>query len=132
MPVVKWSDRAEAQLAGIDPAVASRLRSTAPKVLHHIGPDTRFCDDEGFEGEVMWHRAIAHEVQVQETEQDGVSDGPWNYFYFYTPWSHDSHLEDPHLEFEIQEIRYNADHAGRVLKAAMTDLLEQTNGQTSG
>lgn len=58
MPEVRWSRRAEAKLETIGPAARVQLTSNAGNILHYI-PPVVFPHDEGFEGEVMWHRGIA-------------------------------------------------------------------------
>jgi hypothetical protein len=101
MPGAHWSRRANAKLKAIaDDDVRNQLTVNADEVLHHM-PPVGFPQDEGIEGEIMWHRGITcgtppHELPAQEDD-----DGPWNYFLFYTPW-HPA-LEDagPDKDFEI-------------------------------
>ena len=52
MPAVEFSDRAEIQLAAMDPAVAGQLRSTAAKILHAVpaDPDPELARIEGLGG----------------------------------------------------------------------------------
>jgi hypothetical protein len=125
MPEVEWSHQANARLEAIDPAVADQLRNNAPKLLHEIPPMPEFPRDEGSEGEVMWHRAVAHEEQCLEPEQD---DGPQNYLYFYLPWVGAPQLGEWDPEFEIRAIYHNTDYAQRMIDATVADWWEKMNG----
>lgn len=113
MPAVAFSDRAEAQLAFMDPAIADQLRSSAAKILHdvtaHPGPELAHI--EGSEGQVMWHQAIDCGTHLQD--DNDLQD----YFYFYEPWSGDPPPEGPEPEFLILEIVSNDDIAAAVLRA---------------
>ena len=84
MPEVRWSRRAKAKLGTIDPATRDQLTSNAGKILHYI-PPVLFPHDEGFEGEVMWHRGIPCGMLSEELLAQEDDDGPWNYFLLYTP-----------------------------------------------
>ncbi len=84
MPGVRWSSTAEVKLGKIDPAVRDQLTRNAREILHYIPPVT-FPHDEGFEGEVMWHRGIPCGMLSEELLAQEDDDGPWNYFLFYTP-----------------------------------------------
>src|SRR6185312_5466564 len=110
-----FSDRAKAQLAAMDPAIADELRSSAPRVLHAVpaDPDPRRARIEGSGGQVMWHQAVDHGAQLQD--DDSLQD----YFYFYEPWSGDAPPEGPEPEFLILEIVSNDDIAAAVLRAAL-------------
>ena len=94
MPGVHWSRRAKTKLEIIDPAVRDQLTSNAGEILHYMPPAV-FPHDEGFEGEVMWHRGIPCGTLSQELLAQEDDDGPWNYFLFYTPWRPDP---DPRIE----------------------------------
>ena len=124
MPEVHWSRRAKAKLKIIDPAVRDQLRENAATTLHHM-PPVVFPDDEGFEGEIMWHRGIAHESLYQQDDDDG----PQNYFLFYLPWC--LHPGAPHLGapdecLEILDIYSIADIACR-MRAVQPGPVEQAD-----
>jgi hypothetical protein len=134
MPGVHWSRRAKAKLEAIDDdAVRDQLTINADEVLHHM-PPVSFPQDEGFEGEVMWHRGIPcgtphHELLAQEDD-----DGPWNYFLFYTRWR--PHPEDPGPDKDF-EILYICD-IGEVaaqwegMRAKLPDASGATTAITDG
>jgi hypothetical protein len=46
-------------------------------------PPAGFPYDEGFSGEIMWHRGIACGALSQESLEQEDGDGPWNYVLFY-------------------------------------------------
>jgi hypothetical protein len=101
MPGVHWSRRAKAKLESIDPAVRDRLTSNTGGILHDMPPAV-FPHDEGFEGEVMWHRGIPCGAQSQELLAQEDDDGPWNYFLFYKSWRPGP--GDPDEYFEVLDI----------------------------
>jgi hypothetical protein len=115
MPAVEFSDRAKAQLAAMDPAVADELRSSAPRVLHAVpaDPDPELTRIESSGGQVMWHQAVDCGAQLQD--DDGLQD----YFYFYKPWSGDPPPGGPEPEFLVLKIVSNDDIAADVLRAAL-------------
>jgi hypothetical protein len=104
MPEVRWSRRAKAKLENIAPATRDQLTSDAGKILHDI-PPILFPHDEGFEGDVMWHRGIPCGM-LSEEEDD---DGPWNYFLLYTPQLPDAEKPDPDRNFQVLDICSIAD-----------------------
>ncbi len=110
MPGVHWSGWAKAKLEIINPAVRDHLTSNAGKILHKI-PPAFFPHDEGFEGEVMWHRGIPCGTLSQELLAQEDHDGPWNYFLFYTPWRPGPEDPDPDKDFEVLDICGIADIA---------------------
>ena len=113
MPGAHWSRRAEAKLMAIaDDDVRDQLTSNADEVLHHM-PPVGFPQDEGLEGEILWHRGITcgtapHELPAQEDD-----DGPWNYFLFYTPWHPAPEDPDPDKDFEVLYICHISEVAER-------------------
>lgn len=111
MPGVRWSRAAEAKLEIIDPTVRGQLTSTAGEILHYI-PPVFFPHDEGFAGEVMWHRGIACGALPRGPLAQDDLDGPWNYFLFYTPRLPDTEDLDPGEYFEVMDICGIADVAG--------------------
>jgi hypothetical protein len=110
MPGVQWSRRAIAKLEVIDPSVRDQLTSNVAEILHDM-PPAIFPYDEGFAGEVMWHRGIACGTLSQESLVQEDVDGPWNYFLFYTPWRPGA--EDPDKRFEVLDVCSIADLAER-------------------
>jgi hypothetical protein len=65
--------------------VREQLKRNAEATLHEIeasaGEDR---GDEGFEGEVMWHRGWTHEQERRASwHPEQADDGPWNYVLFY-------------------------------------------------
>lgn len=77
-------DRAESDLDNVDPAVVVRLKRNAEEILHDI-PPLMFPSDEGVWEDIMWHRGAPHKRLDQPHERfDQESDGPQNYFLFYT------------------------------------------------
>jgi hypothetical protein len=103
MPGVRWSGRAEAKLRTIDPAVRDQLIGNAARILHDI-PPIAFPHDEGFAGEIMWHRGIVCGLLSEELMAQEDADGPWNYFLFYAPRRQNP--GDPHQDeyFEVLDI----------------------------
>jgi hypothetical protein len=99
-----------AKLAIIDPAVRDQLTSNAAEFLHYM-PPANFPYDEGFTGEVMWHRGIACGTQPQEPLAHEDDDGPWNYFLFYTPWRPGTEYPDLDKHFEVLDVCGVADVA---------------------
>jgi hypothetical protein len=86
-PRVLWTPEADAdlQLVVYDPAVRGQIKRNAETTLHEIdaspGAD---CRDEGFEGEIMWHRGWNHEQELRASWlPEQADDGPWNYVLFY-------------------------------------------------
>jgi hypothetical protein len=112
MPEVRWSRRAKAKLENIAPATRDQLTSDAGKILHYI-PPVLFPHDEGFAGEVMWHRGIACGMLSEDLLAQEDDDGPWNYFLLYTPQLPD--VEEPDLDrkFQVLDICGIADIARR-------------------
>lgn len=109
MPEVHWSRRAKAKLEIIDPVVRDQLTSNAGEILHHM-PPAGSPHDEGFEGEIMWHRGIPCGTLSQGLlEQEG--DGPWNYFLFYRRPVPEK--PGPGRHFEVLDICSVADIAKR-------------------
>ena len=104
MPEVRWSRKAEAKLRTIGPAVRVQLTSNAGSILHYI-PPVVFPHDEGCEGEVMWHRAIACGMLSEELLAHEDEDGPWNYFFLYRPGRSDPEDLAPGRYFEILDLR---------------------------
>lgn len=104
MPEVRWSRRAEATLATIVPAVRDQLKRNAGDILHYIPPIV-FPHDEGFAGTVMWHRGIACGMVSEELLAQEDDDGPWNYFFFYTPGRPGPDDPDPVRYFQILDLR---------------------------
>jgi hypothetical protein len=113
MSAVEFSDRAKAQLAAMDPAVADELRSSAPRVLHAVpaDPDPELARIEGSGGQVMWHQAVDCGAQLQD--DDSLQD----YYYFYEPSGDPAPGDEP--EFLVLEIVSNDDIAAAVLRAAL-------------
>ena len=87
---VSW-DKAESDLDSVDPAVVLQLKHNAEEILHDI-PPWEYPADEGAYDRVMWHRGEAH------TRLEEQSDGPQNYFLFYTANESDQ-------EFEVLAVR---------------------------
>ena len=88
MPGVHWSRRARARLEIIDPVVRGQLTSNADKFLHDM-PPANYRQDEGREGEIMWHRGITCGTAPTRLLSKEDDDGPWNYFLIYTQWRPD-------------------------------------------
>ena len=97
MPEVRWSRLAEAKLGNIAPATRDQLTSNAGKILHSI-PPVQFPHDEGFRGEVMWHRGIPCGMLSEELLAQEDHDGPWNYFLLYRPQPPDAEEPEPGQE----------------------------------
>lgn len=97
MADVSWSPEAEADLEVLvaDPAVRNQLRRNARRILHVISPVTADRADEGFNGEIMWHRGSTSEDQSRPER----ADGPQNYFLFYR------RQPDNDLGFEVLAVR---------------------------
>jgi hypothetical protein len=77
-------DRAESDLDNVDPAVVVQLKRNAEEILHDI-PPVMFPADEGIWEDIMWHRVVPHNGFNQSHARfDQESDGPHNYFLFYT------------------------------------------------
>src|SRR6266851_10312680 len=85
---VSWSDQAMVDLERVveDHAVREQLKRNAEEILQNI-PSHANAADEGFEGEIMWHRGIAHEQELQANAEWLLEtrEGPqvWDYFLFY-------------------------------------------------
>lgn len=85
---VSWSDQALVDLERVveDPAVREQLKRNAEEILRDI-PLRAVSADEGFEGEIMWHRGITHEQESQAPAGwlSETPEGPqvWDYFLFY-------------------------------------------------
>lgn len=90
MRIVSW-DKAESDLDSVDPDVVVQLKHNAEMILHDIPPWEYPADEGAYDG-IMWHRGEAHE-RLEER-----SDGPENYFLFYTRNGSDQ-------EFEILAVR---------------------------
>ena len=86
---VSWH-KAEPDLESIDPLVVDQLKRNAEELLHDIPP--RQHQDDGVRDGIMWHRGAAGELP------EGQSDGPQNYFLFYTKGEFEQ-------EFEILAVR---------------------------
>lgn len=112
MPEVSWSLTAKAKLGSIDPATRDQLTTNAGKILHYI-PPVLFRDDEGFEGEIMWHRGIPCGMLSEELLEREDSEGPWRYFLLYTPRRPSAGKADLDTDFEVLDIYSIADVARR-------------------
>ena len=79
MAMVTWTARAVADLESVvaEP-VRHQLRVNAENILHDI-PPVYYPADEGYDGEIMWHRGTSPGIE-DFSEQD---DGPQNYFLLY-------------------------------------------------
>ena len=121
MSAVEFSDRAEIQLAAMDPAVAGQLRSTAAKILHAVPADLdpELARIEGSEGQAMWHQAVDCGAQLQDDDGPQGDDSLQDYFYLYEPWSGDPPPGGPEPEFLILEIVSNDDIGPDMLRAAL-------------
>jgi hypothetical protein len=123
MPEVRWSRRAEVKLRAIGPAVRAQLTSNAGKILHYI-PPVVFKHDEGFEGDVMWHRGIACGMSSEELLAHEDDDGPWNYFFLYRPGRSGPEGRAPARYFEILDLR-------RISVADVGEQWEKMKGEAS-
>lgn len=112
MPEVRWSRLAEAKLGNIAPATRDQLTSNAGKILHSI-PPVQFPHDEGFRGEVMWHRGIPCGMLSEELLAQEDHDGPWNYFLLYRPQPPDAEEPDPVRNFHVLDVCSVAEIARR-------------------
>lgn len=112
MPGVHWSRRATARLEIIDPAVRDQLTSNAGEVLHDM-PPASYSQDEGREGEIMWHRAITCGAAPARPLPKEDDDGPWNYFLIYTQWRPDPRSEPDPVTFEVLDIIHVTEVADR-------------------
>jgi hypothetical protein len=113
MPEIRWSQRAKAKLENFAPAIRDQLTSDAGKILHYI-PPVLFPHDEGFAGEIMWHRGIACGMLAEDLlEQEDDNDGPWNYFLLYTARRPEPEEPDPDRSFQVLDIRSIADISRR-------------------
>ena len=112
MPEVRWSRLAEAKLGNIAPATRDQLTSNAGKILHSI-PPVQFPHDEGFRGEVMWHRGIPCGMLSEELLAQEDDDGPWNYFLLYRPQPPDAEEPDPDRNFHVLDVCSVAEIARR-------------------
>jgi hypothetical protein len=78
MGKVWWSDQAAADLKTVKLRTRNLLKRNAEKVLHVISPHTATdLDDEGVEGEIMWHRGDGHGMFKK------LPRGPQDYFLVY-------------------------------------------------
>jgi hypothetical protein len=84
---VSWTPQADSdlQVAVSDLAVRDQIKRNAETTLHEIevfsSGDRR---DEGFEGEILWHRGWTHEQELRASwRPEQADDGPWNYVLFY-------------------------------------------------
>jgi hypothetical protein len=123
MPGVRWSRRAKDKLGIIDPAVRDQLTSKAGEILHSI-PPVLFPHDEGFEGEVMWHRGIACGLLSEELLAHEDDDGPWNYFFLYRPGRSGLRILARGRYFEILDLC-------RISIAAVAKQWEKMKGEAS-
>jgi hypothetical protein len=106
MPGVHWSRRARARLEIIDPAVRDQLTSNAGKFLHDM-PPASYRQDEGREGEIMWHRGITCGAVPPRLLAKEDDDGPWNYFLIYTQWRPDPDPDaDPQSDPDPDPVKY--------------------------
>lgn len=108
VPRVSWTPAAESdlQLVVDDPAVRDQLKLNAEMTLHEIEASAgRDRGSEGFEGEVMWHRGIACGMLSEELLAQEDDDGPWNYFFLYTPRRPGPENLAPGSYFEILDLR---------------------------
>lgn len=112
MPEVRWSRTAKAKLGTIDPATRDQLAGNAGKILHYI-PPVLFPHDEGFEGEVMWHRGIPCGMLSEELLAQEDDEGPWRYFLLYRSEGTDAEEPDQDGNFEVLDICSIADIAKR-------------------
>jgi hypothetical protein len=87
VPRVSWMPQAESdlQVAVSDPTIQDQIKRNAETTLHEIETfpvgDRR---DEGFEGEIMWHRGWTHGQELRASWlPEQADDGPWNYVLFY-------------------------------------------------
>ena len=87
MTRVSWTPQADSdlQVAVSDPAIRDQIKRNAETTLHEI---EAFSDgdrrDEGFEGEIQWHRGWTHEQELRASWlPEQADDGPWNYVLFY-------------------------------------------------
>jgi hypothetical protein len=103
MERVSWSDQAIDDLEQVveDRSVREQLKRNAEKILQHIPPRADPAD-EGFEGQIMWHRGIVHEQELQtdagwlpETQEGSQA---WDYFLFYR-------AREPDQGFEVLAVR---------------------------
>ena len=111
MPGVHWSSRARARQEIIDPAVRDQLTSNGSKVLHDM-PPASYPQDEGRQGEIMWHRGITCGTAPKRllSKED---DGPWNYVLIYTQWRPDPQSDPDPVTFEILDIIHVSEVADR-------------------
>jgi hypothetical protein len=84
---VSWTPQADfdLQVAVCEPAIRDQIKHNAETTLHEIDAfsagDRR---DEGFEGEILWHRGWTHEQELRASWlPEQADDGPWNYVLFY-------------------------------------------------
>jgi hypothetical protein len=119
MAAVRWSRWAETRLERISPVTRDQLVSSAGKILHDI-TSADFPHDEGYAGEIMWHRGIPcgilSEELLAESEEllaDEDDDGPWNYFLFYRALPPAAEEPDPYQTFEVLDVRSVAEVARR-------------------
>jgi hypothetical protein len=88
------------------------VKRNAGNVLHYV-PPVVFPHDEGFAGEVMWHRGIACGVLSEELLAQEDDDGAWNYFLLYVPGRPGPEDPDPSKYFEILDVCSIAEVAER-------------------
>jgi hypothetical protein len=112
MAAVRWSRWAVARLEKISPATREQLVGGAGKFLHEI-TSVDFPHDEGYAGEIMWHRGIPCGMLSEELLAREDDDGPWNYFLFYTAQPTTPEEPDPGQIFEILDVRSVAEVARR-------------------
>jgi hypothetical protein len=101
---VSWSAQAKADLESINRTLRHRLRRAAKEILHPISPHNADPEDEGTDGEIMWHRADGHGKFT--TRRD---NGPQDYFLFYR-CRHAPGSEDP--DYEVLGVCSNRQEAG--------------------
>lgn len=112
MAAVHWSSRAGARLERISPATRDQLVSSAGKILHDI-TSADFPHDEGYAGEIMWHRGIPCGMPSEELTVEEDDDGPWNYFLFYRALPPAAEEPDPYQTFEVLDVCSVAEVARR-------------------
>ena len=100
-----------------------QLTSNAGNILHYI-PPVVFEHDEGFAGEVMWHRGIQCGMLSEELLAHEDDDGPWNYFFLYRPGRSGPEDLAPGRYFEILDLR-------RISIADVAEQWEKIQGEMS-
>ena len=108
VPRVSWTPAAESdlQLVVDDPAVRDQLKLNAEMTLHEIKASAgRDRGSEGIAGEVMWHRGIPCGMLSEDLLAQEDDDGPWNYFFLYTPRHPDPENPASGSYFEILDLR---------------------------